>query len=557
MRRYRWEILIILLLVICTGAVFSRSLRAEFVQWDDDTLIYQNPYLTGLNPATVKWAFTAFDYVVRYQPLTWLSWAAICQVFGRDPFGYHLAGLAFHALNTCLLFLLLRRILCLAHAEDDRAETAKWVLLCAGAGALLWAIHPLRVETVAWASAFLHGQAIFFLLLSGWAYLEARAAAPQTKRRACFYWASVFGFLFSLFSYPIGLGFVVALLALDCYPLRRFRAGRGAWWNSNARALYLEKLPFVAVAGLCVGITVWARLNVTGGWLEAAPLSEFGLMHRAMQAVYVWAYYVWKTWWPFNLAPVYTTLLNFRPMDSAFVQSLVLLVLISAILISQRRAWPAALPLWISYLALMVPVLGLTEHPHYPNDRYSNLPGILTSIALAAALLQWCRTPKGRALALAGCLATAGLLGALSVRQVGIWQSSHTLLRYQLARLGNDPYRFDIHWRLGRVLADQGNLDEAMTHYLASLSIVPEFAEAHYSLGVALERSGKIDDALQQYSTTLRLKPAYAEAHVRLGFILADRGLKAEAIGHLQQALRVDPKLIEARRKLAELEPAQ
>ena len=555
MRRYRWEIGLLLLLLVCTVAVFSRALQADFVQWDDDTLLYQNPHLTGLNATTVTWAFTAFDYVVRYQPLTWLSWAAIWQVFGRDPFGYHLAGLAFHALNTCLLFLLLRRILCLAHAEDNRADTAAWVPLCAGVGALLWAIHPLRVETVAWASAFLHCQANFFLLLAGWAYLEA--AAPHTKRRAFCYWASVLCFFFSLFSYPVGLGFVVVLLALDCYPLRRFRAGPGAWWDANARALYLEKLPFVAVAGLCVGITVWARLNVTGGWLEAAPLSEFGLARRAMQAAYIWAYYVWKTWWPLNLAPVYTTLLGFRPMNSAFLQSLVFLVLISAILILQRRAWPAALPLWVSYLALMVPVLGLTEHPHYPNDRYSNLPGILTSIALAAALLRWCRTPKGRALALASCLATAGLLGALCVRQVGIWQNSQTLLRYQLDRLGNDPYRFDIHWRLGRVLADQGHLDEAMSHYLASLNIVPDFAEAHYSLGVALERSGRIDDALQHYSTTLRLKPAYAEAHVRLGCLLADRGLKAEAIAHLREALRVDPRLAEARRKLAALAPGE
>ena len=556
MRRYRWEIGLLLLLLVGTVAVFSRALRADFVQWDDDTLLYQNPHLTGLNAATVKWAFTAFDYVVRYQPLTWLSWAAIDQLFGRNPLGYHLTSLALHALNTCLVFLLLRRILCLAYAEDDRTETAKWVPVYAGAGTLLWAIHPLRVETVAWASAFLHCQALFFLLVSVWAYLEARAEVSRTKRRAFFYWASVLGFLFSLFSYPIGLGFVVALLGLDCYPLRRFRAGRGAWWDSNARALYLEKLPFVAAAGLCVGITVWARLNVRGGWLEAAPLSEFDLLHRAMQAVYLWAYYVWKAWWPFNLAPVYTTLLSFRPTDAPFVQSLVFLFLTSVILLSQRRAWPAALPLWISYLALMVPVLGLTEHPHYPNDRYSNLPGILTSIALAAALLKWCRTPKARVLALAGCLATAGLLGALSARQVGIWQNSETLLRYQLARLGDDPYRFDIHWRLGRVLADQGHLDEAMSHYLASLRIAPEFAEVHYSLGVALERSGRIDDALQQYSTTLRLKPAYAEAHVRLGFILADRGLKAEAIAHLEQALRLDPRLTQARRKLSELQPA-
>lgn len=590
MRRYRWEIAILLLLLLGTVAVFFRVLQADFVQWDDDTLLYQNPHLTGFNAASVKWAFTAFDYVVRYQPLTWLTWAAIREYSGLNPFGYHLASLLFHAANTGLVFLLLRRLLGLcvrdtSLPQQERVGRAlpstlpgasrssgapgtarptspspdglggRWLSIWAGFGALLWAIHPLRVEAVAWASAMLHGQALFFLFLSTLAYLEAACAAAQTKRQSWFYWTSVLGFACSLFSYPIGLGYVVVLLALDVYPLRRFNEGPGRWLDATALRIGLEKLPFIAVAGLCVGITMWARLNVSGGWIEAASLSEFGLAHRAMQAAYIWAYYVWKPWWPTDLAPVYTTLLNFRPTDSAFVQSAIFLALITFILFLQRREWPAALPLWFSYLAFMVPVLGLTEHPHYANDRYGNLAGVLWSIALAAAAIKWCRAPRSRWLTLTCCVMVAMGLVASSARQIGIWRNSSVLLDHLLVCLADHPYRFDIHWRKGRLLADQGRLDEAITQYQASLAIVPDFADAHFHLGVALERQGKADLALQEFAGTLRIRPGFAEAHMRMGILLAERGRKEEAIAHLRQAVQLDPKLGDARRRLSELAP--
>jgi hypothetical protein len=445
-----------------------------------------------------------------------------------------------------LVFLLIQRLLTLAVREEAGAPSSGAQSGFAAAGALLWAVHPLRVETVTWASALLHSQAICFLLLATLAYCRATGSVTPARRRG-WYWLSVLAYLASLFSYPIGLGFVVALLALDVYPRRR--------WGASGRArLLLEKLPFAVAAGLCVGITLWARLNVRGGWIEAAPLAEFGLAHRLMQAAYIWAYYVWKPWWPVGLAPVYTTLLDFQPTDPVLVQSLVFLGILTVIIIAQRRVWPAVLPLWVTYLALMVPVLGLTEHPHYANDRYGNLAGILWSIALAAAALKWCRAPRRRAVALAGAGVVAVGLALLSFQQVGIWRNSTTLFEHILARLGNHPYRFDAHWRLGRVLTDQGQLEPAMAHHLAALNIAPNFAEAHFSLGVTLELLGQTDEAFQRYATALRLKSDYAEAHLRLGLLLAARGRRTEALEHLRHALRVDPGLAEARRTLAEWE---
>lgn len=553
MRRYRWEICIVLLLLASTVATFWPVLRADFVQWDDDTLLYDNPHLTGLNLLALQWMFTAFDYVVRYQPLTWLIWAAIYEFCGRAPLAYHLANLLFHCCNVALLFLLIRKLLLVVQRGETGSHGRKALLIWAGAGALLWAIHPLRVEAVAWASALLHCQALLFLLISALCYLETAASGISARRRAVYFWASVLSYALSLFSYPIGLGFVLALVVLDVYPLKRFGSGPGRWWNWSARRIWLEKIPYAATAALSVGITVWARLQVSGGWLEAAPLSEFGLAHRAMQACYIWAYYVWKPWVPFNLSPVYTTLLSFRPTDSPFVESALFLALVTMGVVVQRQRWPAAPALWFCYLILMVPVLGLTEHPHYPNDRYSYLAHVIGSIALAAALGQWCRPPRWRALALAVCLAAAVLLGALSIRQTRIWHDSLELLPYTIRKLGNDPYRADLLWRLGKFLASQGKLDEAIAQYRAALRIAPDFAEPHYDLGRALEEQGQIDAAVSHYQTTVRLKPDFVGAHCRLGLILAERGRRQEAKAHLQHALRVDPKQAEARRKLEEL----
>jgi hypothetical protein len=551
MRRHIGDIGIALLLVISTALVFGRVLGHQFVAWDDDTLLCANPHLTGLNAATVRWAFTGFDYVVRYQPLTWLSWAAIYEVSGRNPFGYHLASLVAHGLNAVLVFLLVGRLMQAALGQGSPVSQA-WLRLVAGAAAALWAVHPLRVELVAWASAFLHEQALLFLLVSVLAYIGA--AQAQAQRRRWLYWGAVCAYGLSLFSYPIGLGYVAGLVALDVYPLRRLGSRPGGWTDAPARWVWLEKVPFAVLAGLCLGITIWARLHVQGGWPQAPSLAEFSLAQRLMQACYVWAYYVWRPWVPFGLAPVYTSLLQVRPGDAVFVQSAVFLGLVTVLVVTYRRPWPAALPLWFSYLVLMVPMLGLTEHPHYANDRYASLAGVLWSIALAAAGLKWCAVGHRRTVALAAAAVVAVGLGVLSWRQTEVWRDSVTLFEHTLTCLGRHPYRFDLHWRLGRVLTKQGRLDEAIQHLETAVQIAPGFAEAQFALGVAFERKGQVPEAIQRYRLAVQFNPAYAEAYGRLGLLLAAQGQHTEAIQHLREAIRLDPSLAEARRRLTELE---
>jgi tetratricopeptide (TPR) repeat protein len=190
---------------------------------------------------------------------------------------------------------------------------------------------------------------------------------------------------------------------------------------------------------------------------------------------------------------------------------------------------------------MLAAALGLTEHPHYPSDRYSYVPGILWSVLLAAGLWKLCCRPGLFVWAVgASCVLIAGL-GAMSVRQTCIWRDNVSLFEYTLAALGNDPYRADIHWRLGRAYAKQQKLDEAIKQYRLSLALESKVS-AHYLLAQALQAQGKLEEALEQYSEVLRQQPE-AEAHAKMGELLAELGRSQEAIVHYREALRLQPDL--------------
>jgi tetratricopeptide (TPR) repeat protein len=197
-------------------------------------------------------------------------------------------------------------------------------------------------------------------------------------------------------------------------------------------------------------------------------------------------------------------------------------------------------------LVLLAGVLGLTEHPHYPSDRYSYVPGILWSVLLAAGLWKLCCRPRMFAGAVSASLVLLAALGAMSVRQIRIWRDSISLFEHTLATLGNDPYGADIHWRLGQAYAQQQKLDEAVKQYHLTLAIESRvsarYVSAHYLLAQALQAQGKFDDALDQYSQVLRQQPE-AKVHAEMAELLAEQSRSQEAIAHYREALRLQPGL--------------
>ena len=445
---------------------FSPALTADFVEWDDDINVTQNPHIQGLDGERLLWMWGTAEHAMRYKPLNWLGWALLYRVQGLRPLGFHLANLAFHAANTALLFLVLRRMLLVAGAGNPKAPTVTGGTVAAGGGALLWAWHPLRVEPVAWVTGLPYGMAVFFLLLAWLAYLEANRSETRNPR-VC-YWASVGAFALALLSYPIVLVFGAVLVALDVAVLRRLPRESGGWLAPAVRRVWLEKIPFVVLAVALLAPTLVGRVRAGSGDLYEGPAgwAEFGFFPRAMQAFYVWAYYVWKPLLPTDLSVVYTTFYGFAPGGAPFVLSLIFVVGVTVVLVLLRGRWPGVLALWLTYLAVTIPVLGLMERPHSPSDRYAHLPNLAWAVAIAFGLARCWSRPSARGVSLAVGATLALLCGFLSFWQPALWNNSLTLFEATLESLDGSVHAGDIAWRLGRLHARAGNAERAAQSFL-------------------------------------------------------------------------------------------
>lgn len=506
------------LLCAVTLAVFSPAFRAEFVPWDDDLNIFQNQHIRGLTPQNLEWMFTDTAYARRYMPLGWLGWAIQHEFSGLNPQPYHIINVILHCANAVLVFLLIHRLLCLSRRAPNDSVSGVNFWWASFLGALIWSIHPLRVEAVAWASSRLYDQAFFFALMSLLLYLRYAAASVE-KRSPGTLALAVLCFAASLLTYPITLSLVVVPLVLDFFPLRRFRREPN-WWNAHNLKVLAEKLPFFIVCGAIFAITLWARANARDLFAPPPTLAEFTLPSRAMQAFYIWAYYLWKPFVPFHLAPTYNTLVAFDPLAPKFIAGLCAVLGVTALVIWQRRRCPALTAAWCCHLLLLVPLLGLTERPHYPSDRYSYGVAIVFSVLIAGGLLAaW---PRGSRVLWTGLalLACAGC-AALSFRQSQFWKTPETLFRYTIAEVGDTPISGPIHWRLGRVLAKEGRYEEAFAELSAAVRLNPHDSAAHATYATVLAERGRAREAVTHYREAVRLNPNWPEVLNNFAWLLA------------------------------------
>ena len=537
-----------LVLFFATFAVFSRVLLADFVKWDDDISVYENPHIQGLDWEHLRWMFSDASYALRYEPLNWLSYALIYQFGGLKPFGYHLANLVLHCLNTVLLFAVIRRLLGAASAAENAAGRLEPATLPAALGTLLWALNPLRVEPVAHVTDLRYCLLLFFLLVSLWSYLRAHQSGSGDTARRFFHWCSLAAFALSMLSLPFAFAYAAVLLAVDWYPLRRFEGCTYWWQDARARKVLLEKIPFFVIGGLLF-TTFLARVNPSGIWAALPVAGGSNPFEQGMQALYVWAYYAWKPWVPFHLSPLYTTLVNFNPNSWPFWLSAALVVGTTALLVRRRNQWPWALALWVSHLMLLLPALGLTERPHSTADRYDYLPGLVWAVVIAAALWKINTQPRWRLAGMTCAVALSLFWGTLSLQQTQVWQNSIALFEYLIPELGNNPSRADIHWRLGWVYAHQGKTQEAVKQYQTSLSIRPA-PGPYLAFAELLEKHGDREGALTNYLGLLDLGH-HAAAYTKAGDLLLALGRTGPAIGEYRQALRVFPNLVPVLNNLA------
>jgi len=460
--------------------------------------------------------------------------------------------------------------------------------ISAAIGALLWAVHPLRVEPVAWVTGLPYGLSLLFALVATLLYLRAHAPDADAGARRRDYWLSVAAFALAVLSYPIVLGFVAALVALDIYPLRRLDMTRPADF-AGLRAVLSDKLPFVALSLLLVGGTLYGRFFVTGDWSKPTNLGEFPPEARVMQAFYLWAYYVWKSLLPLDLGPFYTTLLGNRPFAPAFTASALAVLGVSGLLFARRRVWPAAFALWLAHLGLLVPMLGLTERPHYPHDRYAIVNGVLIALATAACLWSARGRPWRRSALAAGAL-LVGLCVLGSLRQVRVWENDFVFFEELLRRvpatshyrtvallkvgnahadagddakaearyrealaLSSDTTFVQLPFNFGNTLSRQGKWAEAEAAYAQAVALAPRHLGARNNYGIALTQLGKLEAACAQFKEALRLRPDLPDTLLNYGSALLTKGDLPRAAEHLKRAVQLAPQTAEAHALLAEV----
>ena len=531
----RWSLPV--LIVALTFIFFFPSLYNGFVDWDDVKLLLENTQYRGLDWPSIRWMFGTF-YMGHYQPLTWLTYALDYFLWGLDPFGFHLTSLALHCINALLFYFLALRFLALSLGEEARS----WSRPAAFFAALFFAIHPLRVESVAWVTERRDVLSGLFFLATLLCYLKAAAADAKRGRWLA---AAVIFYALSLLSKAAGMTLPIVLVALDVYPLRRL--GPGRWLAPETRRVWLEKLPFVALALLFAALAFAAQRDA-GALLT---LANYGVVKRVGQALFAPAFYLWKTIAPLDLSPIYAIPLHFEKADWIFFALGVAFdVALTVVLILYRRRWPALLAVWVCYLALLAPVLGFTQAgPQFAADRYTYLSCLGWAIVAAAALLRFIKQdqPLTRAAAAVVPAVVVLVLGALTWRQTQVWADPLTLWVHAVAAY---PRASKAHNSLANVLVQIGRPNEALEHYRRAIEIDPDYKEGHHNLGLTLAGRGDVAGAKREYSEALRIDPSYKEAHNNLAAVLFFEEDLAGAIDHYRRAIAIDPAFKEARNNL-------
>ncbi|MBI4379742.1 MAG: tetratricopeptide repeat protein [candidate division NC10 bacterium] len=524
----RWvHWLVPVLIAFITVGAFLPTLHNQFVSWDDDQTFLNNPHYRGLGWPQVRWMWTTF-HMGHYVPLAWMTLGLDYLLWGMKPFGYHLTSLLLHATNAVVFYLVALRILGVARSGPGERDKLGLVVSAAFT-ALLFALHPLRVESVAWATERRDVLSALFYLLTVLVYL--RTCERGERGRGAYYWGAVALFACALLSKSMALSLPVVLLILDVYPLRRLGGSTG-WWGEDARRVYLEKLPFVLLAAAVSAIAFMAQLSVHA----AISLTQLSALGRLSVAVYGLSFYLWKMVLPVNLSPLYE-LGTVSPWAPPFLLSYGVVLALTALALACRRRVPGLPAAWLAYVVILLPVLGIFQSgPQIAADRYTYQAGLGWALLAGAALLSgWRRRP---ALVTGPVICVLLGLGALTWNQVHVWHDSGNLWAHALAI---DPTSSIAHNNLGSALADQGKLPEAVEHYRQALQIKPDYAGAHSNWGVALADQGKLAEAIEHYRQALQIKPNHAGAHNNWGLALARQGRLAEAIEHYRQALQIKP----------------
>jgi protein O-mannosyl-transferase len=533
-----------LFLVVATAVVYGSATRHGFVNYDDQDYVTQNTHVqAGLTAKTLAWAFTATE-ADNWHPLTWLSHALDCQLYGLNPAGHHLTSVLLHLLNVIILFLILTR---------GTGSIGRSLLVAA-----LFALHPLNVESVAWVAERKNVLSTLFFLLTLGAY-GWYAVKPNPKR----YVGVAALFALGLASKPMVITLPFVLLLLDFWPLRRIlgwgepspvvgsrKSRKSRPEDSGSQMalpvaqvplsrIVLEKLPLMAFCAASAAITIVAQRAAAIRSLQRFP---FGV--RLENAIYAYASYLWQAFWPTQLAAYYPHPGNTLEAWQVGLATLFLFA-VSGLVWNQRKARPYLVSGWLWYLGTLVPVIGIIQvGDQAMADRYVYVPLIGIFVMLIWGAADWADS-KAVSIRMRAAMAVGVLAGLsfLSWRQIGFWRSDYDLWSHALQVTRKNDLAEE---GISKALLMQGRAEEAVPGLQKASSRTPGDPIKHANLGAALAQSGRVQDAIAEYQAAI---PLTSDITLQIRFY--------ESIATLYDALGDYSKVRETYRQALQVAPQQ
>ena len=549
--------LIAVLLIVVSFIAFGRILGNDFIDYDDYDYITNNNHIkSGFTTESIKWAFTAV-VASNWHPLTLLSHMLDWSLFGANASGHHLINLLLHIGSVLFLFFFF-----------EKATKNLWSSAFVAA---LFALHPLRVESVAWAAERKDVLSMFIGLASMYAYACYVESSKLSRYFLCFLL-----FAFSLMAKPMLVVFPFVLLLLDYWPLHRFQKElKPHQMPDSVNATFLkkknkkhkadsaaekrsftpvkssgqivahllwEKAPFFFLAGASSIVTLWAQSGTVAS-LQKLPLAE-----RLSNAIVSYVSYLGKIFWPINLAVFYPYEPSL-PSWQVFGAALIILAISIAVLYVAKKA-PYLFVGWLWYLGTLVPVIGLVQvGMQAMADRYTYLPSIGIGIMLTWGIPSLTKNKNIRTyVLLPSGLAALAVLTILTWQQCGFWKNTIDLFSHTLRVTTNNDIA---HYNLAFAFREQGNIEEAIKHSQEALRIKPSYADAHTHLGLIYERYfNNYDKAIYHYRQALQVKPNDPNIYYNMGLAFAKKGVLGEAIGNFRRTISLKPDFEDARSAL-------
>lgn len=512
----RKTLLIALIPAIITFIIYLPALKNGFVGlWDDQFYITDNPYIRELSPRFFTWVFTN-PYYGNWHPLTTIVNAVEFRLFGLEPFGYHLVNNFLHALDTFLVFLLGYRLFSLAGRRGMGPLAGAFV------AAMLFGLHPVHVESIAWVSELKDALCALFYLLAILSYLKY---ASQGQR--AYYFLTIASFILALLSKPMAVSLPLVLLILDFYPLKRL----------SLKSL-IEKAPMFFLSAVSSALTVWAQR----GGESIVTLDTQTAVERVSTVVNGYAFYIYKLALPVNLSPFYPLpavegLLN--PVFMASLSIFILITILSIALLKRSRIYLAS---WLFFVVTLLPVIGIVQvGGQAAADRYMYIPG-LAAFVLLGAWAGYVFEAEGKKIRVSFSVAAVAVLSILSIltfRQIYFWKGPVELWSRAIKVYSEKvPIAF---FHRGIAYRETGRYPEAASDFTQVIKALPRMPEAYYNRALANSEMKDNRAAIDDLTIAIVLNPNYTAAYNNRGAAYFRLGAYAEAIEDFKAAIRIDP----------------